>query len=147
MSTTYTAWTVIGVHLQREKLIRYDQVKGCNCFDVDPRNKFCPHCAAPTTKSIARYIAPFNGECGYIRTTWDNGISLVYTHEESDDLFLGHASGIDHDIGGGFEWLQVRRLPDNEFITDIKDKLRKMLAPHGLWKGCEFGIYNFLGVR
>jgi hypothetical protein len=147
MSTTYTAYTVIGVRLHENQLVRYRKVKGCNCFDVDPRNKFCPHCAAPVSKSHKYYVGVFNGERDQLERELDNGLKLVRPYHDSEDVFLGSVFGVDHDVGSGdFTW-NFLHWPDMEFVMSTKEKLRHMLELHELWDERDFGIYTFLGIR
>lgn len=146
MSVDYAAWTVIGVRLNENQLVRYRKVRGCNCFDVSSNFNFCPTCGKEAHKSHKHYVAPFNDDCDELRTEWGNGLTLVRPHYECGHFFFGHVLGVARDVGVVDFSCDFVHWPDQDFIQRVKQDLIKILNPLEIWDEKGFGIYTFLGV-
>jgi hypothetical protein len=146
MSTTHTAYTVVGVRLHENQLVRYRKVRGCNCFDVDTRNEFCPHCGARVWKQHKSRILKVDVDDGQSLTA---NIKLIQPHYECKDFFAGMVFSCDNNWAYGEEkacW-DFKYWPDEKVVRSIRAELKKLLEPHGVWDERGFGVYTFVGVR
>jgi len=144
MSTTYTAYTVIGVHLTKRQLTEPIAVRGCNCDVPDKATRFCPHCGKKmfVSKNLWR-----------LKTTDDDrltaNIRLILPYNGSDNYFAGMVLSCDAPWSSADEkpcW-DFKHWPADKVIQDLLVELQDLLKPLALWDEREFGIHTFVGTR
>ena len=138
MSTSYTAYAVIGVvvskaHLYRVEVHHHSEKSG---HAVPEGALFCPVCGKeayyrtmePLFDEIKWCVGPF----GLISSYEDDRVALGYNATEPGYYY--------HEKDK--EWRSMP-LPD---INELKDRLRFYLEPLGLWDESTFGLHAILHI-
>jgi len=137
MSTTYTAYTVVGIRIAEEDLeIKKELIKtrGCSHDIPDPDTKFCSECGKPIwieKQKSHELIEPGDELFGVFNIAWDT---------DYDHAFIGELRKVgpyDDDSNKKFNGF-----PSN--FEDLKKELKKALDKHGLWNEDNFGVWTVL---
>lgn len=140
MSSTYTAYTVIGVRLRQDQLVRSREVRGCMCHRDNTNTPYCPHCGKPTWKQHT-YTILKSDDAGNLTAN----IKMVEPWHQAEECFLGMVFSSDHEPHHGI-CCNFVHVPADKVVRDVLADLKALLEPHKLWDEREFGIYTFVGV-
>lgn len=124
------AWAVIGVPLRKQQLLLKKEVLGCSC-NPDSENKFCPVCGKPAKKTVEEPV--FKGKHGGLPE---------YDEELAPDVVLRRpdSEAADYYLGVHFV-AQARYFAGIPDFTGIKEKIKGLLEPCGLWDEEDFGLW------
>ena len=151
MSAVYYAYAVIGVRLLPEQFVTKDvrPVRGCeHKFDSD----FCPLCGSPKWKERKISFDALVTDEGDDELDVFHGIPVSY---DTDDrhVYLGITAkitdeGCGPDIatqsGRGPEFVGLSRTTTKISVEQIREKLKSVLEPLGIWDEKSFGLWAVL---
>jgi len=146
MSTSFNAYALIGVCLSKESWENglkpepiVEEKPGCACNAEFSKKKFCPECGQPNLVKVVinqKEIDKFNTYDAVEKLAKSLKLKMACGYD-GDFYCIGVGSG----PAGNYEPDAIRMEIRNIDLVVIETKLRKALAPLGLWDENEFGLW------
>jgi len=135
MSTNYEAVTVIGVVLKESDLYYDKNVRGCLCTLTQTGANFCSECGRPIWVTKKTPITIYDPSQSTLDGTEVCPINNV----------LGEFIGVGLFRKGDVNLITFAEItPD--FLERLKNTIRAMLLPLGLWSENMFGVHTLLHI-
>ncbi len=151
MSTSFYANAIIGVEIDVEKIISDRLVRTCGCSrkKVTQDMKFCPNCGDEAWEKEEDPIEGYDegdSDTDEEATLFGIEVMNIRGYDELDinryrilQSFAIGAKVTHGDLNYGNNFPEMVSLPEN--LSDIKNRLKEALEPHGLWDESKFGLW------
>ena len=150
MSSVFYANAIIGVEIDVEKILPDRLVRACGCSrKVTKDMKYCPACSREAWRKEENPVEGYDeGDSDTDTVATLFGIELMnirgYDLPDKDHykVLQSFAIGarVTHgDLCYGSNFPEMAALPEN--LSEIKEKLKTALEPHGLWDESKFGLW------
>lgn len=142
---SYTSYAIIGIKVNPSKFTTLEEKRGCKCeVEGIEKMKFCPRCGA---KSFVKEKVPipqfkedrdddkfhnYQSLCNY---------AIIYPDAENDGEAYVAAMYVDD---SSYTEKNKNRMRIPKDIETIKEKMKKLLKPIGLWDEKKFGLWAVL---
>ena len=151
MSTSFYANAVIGIEIDINKVSPNRKVRRCKCRkNISEDMKYCPSCgykAWITAEDPIEGLENYHSEENDVEKATLFGIPILciqgYDPTDNDHYrtlqIFAIAARVSHGDICYDQTPEMISLPEN--LSEMKDKLKIALEPHGLWNESKFGLW------
>ena len=131
MSVSYISYAIIGVKVDIDKIFPIRNSRTCDC-DVDLSGNFCSQCGSKLFEKKIEYIEGFDKTKNIL-----HGYKVVFGTDDEDPIIAAKYVKNSNWDSPSFE-----QIPTD--IADVKNKMRDLFGPLGLWDEKKFGLWSVL---
>ena len=134
MSVRYSAITILGVKLDESDLLARREVQGCE-HSVPDDATYCPTCGKKVKNVVVSSISILDRGSGKL-----GSFSLITVDPDSSHYIAGAVLG----EAGEFPKSMSCYDPTKLDVPKVKEELRELLEPFGIFREDAFGLWTVL---